>query len=170
MNNDEFNLNLQRQNNIGLNQTLTAKIENQTILKDQLAIAQAGSKGMRKQDQETINALQNGIDNAARERDFYKNLLSKPMAEIAQHNNEFKATLIIQQQLLANWMVSQRAFKELAIDFGIQLGKTKEEVVKEGISNKEKVLNNKAKHGNNASDDKFIESYSESLKSKIINK
>lgn len=66
---------------------------------------------------------------AKQEAIFYKNLLSKPMHEIAEKNSDFKATYELQQQLLTNWMTNQKAFKELAVEFGIQLGKSEEEVV-----------------------------------------
>ena len=66
---------------------------------------------------------------AKQEATFYKNLLSKPMHEIAEKNSDFKATYELQQELLTNWMTNQKAFQELAVEFGIQLGKSEEEVV-----------------------------------------
>ena len=104
---------------------------------------------------------------AEQETEYYKNLLSQPMYVIAANNNDFKKTYEIQQELLADWMVSQRAFKELAIGLGLSIGRTKEDVIAEGMANEVQVLNNQTKHGNNAEDNTFINKYSERLKEKL---
>ena len=85
----------------------------------------------------------------------------------AANNNDFKKTYELQQELLADWMVSQRAFKELAIGLGLSIGRTKEDVIAEGMANEVQVLNNQTKHGNNAEDNTFINKYSERLKEKM---
>jgi hypothetical protein len=96
--------------------------------------------------QEQVRALQSQVE-------FYKYFLAQPLHVIAAKNNDFKKTYEIQQELLATWMVSQRAFKELAIEFGLVAGKTREEIIDQGITAvKEKVLNNQTKHGNNGSE------------------
>lgn len=107
------------------------------------------------------------IQQAEKEVLYYKDLLSKPMHEIANKNENFKNTYVLQQQLLADWMVSQKGFKELAVDLGLQLGKTKEEILEQGVANKEKILNNTTKHNNNAEDSKIISPHIEALKNKI---
>lgn len=104
---------------------------------------------------------------AKQEATLYKSLLSKPMHEIAERSSDFKATYELQQELLANWMVSQRAFKELAIEFGIKTGLAKSDVVQAGFATKVAVLNNATKHGNNAEDDEFMLKHSEKLKAKL---
>ena len=63
------------------------------------------------------------------EAEYYQKLLTKPMAEIAQANRSFKEAYEAQMELLADWMVSQKAFKELAIQFGIEKGLTPDEVI-----------------------------------------
>ena len=50
-------------------------------------------------------------------------LLSKPMAEIAAKNGRFRETYDKQQEMLASWIVSQRAFKELAMKYGAWLAR-----------------------------------------------
>ena len=55
------------------------------------------------------------------EAEYYQKLLTKPMAEIAQANRSFKEAYEAQMELLADWMVSQKALKELAIQFGIEM-------------------------------------------------
>ena len=91
------------------------------------------------------------------EAEYYKKLLAKPMAEIAQANRSFKETYEKQMELLADWMVSQKAFKELAIQFGIEKGLTSDEVVEMGKNKKMDVLENKheEQHNTNVSDSLF---------------
>ena len=88
------------------------------------------------------------------EAEYYQKLLTKPMAEIAQANRSFKKTYEAQMELLADWMVSQKAFKELAIQFGIEKGLTPTEVHQMGLSKKLDVLENKndPSHKTNSSD------------------
>ena len=92
------------------------------------------------------------------EAEYYKKLLAKPMAEIAQANRSFKETYEKQMELLADWMVSQKAFKELAIQFGIEKGLTSDEVVEMGKNKKMDVLENKheEQHNTNVSDSLFL--------------
>lgn len=190
-----FIINGQRQINAAQNRIIIAKIESQTILKDRIALLEernsylpvAGTH-MRQKDAETIKALEvnaqanvrrrqqaeeeleesvKRIQQAEEEVLYYKDLLSKPMHEIANNNENFKNTYAIQQELLADWMVSQRAFKELAIDFGIKVGMKREDIVERGMKNKEKVLSNETEHGNNAEDNPFINSYTKKLKDKL---
>ena len=92
------------------------------------------------------------------EAEYYQKLLTKPMAEIAQANRSFKETYEKQMELLADWMVSQKAFKELAIQFGIEKGLTSDEVVEMGKNKKMDVLENKheEQHNTNVSDSLFL--------------
>ena len=87
-----------------------------------------------------------------KEAAYYKQLLSKPMEEIAAQNGDFKATFEKQQEIIADWIVSQKAFRELAIDLGEEFGVSKE-TMREKLSEKFKaVLTDNTKHGNNASE------------------
>ena len=88
------------------------------------------------------------------EAEYYKKLLAKPMAEIAQANRSFKETYEAQMELLADWMVSQKAFKKLAIQFGVEKGLTPDEIRDMGIKKKSDVLlnNNNPSHKTNSSD------------------
>lgn len=114
-----------------------------------------------------LNNTKAQLAKAEAEAEFYKKLLSKPMAEIAQYNGDFKAAYEAQREMMANWIVSQKAFKEAATDLGIQAGKTKEDVIELGKQAKEDVLNNTTKHGNNAEDLDFLNPYVEILKAKM---
>ena len=81
-------------------------------------------------------------------QEYYKTLLSKPLHKIAEMNNDFKKTYDVQRDLLASWMVSQKAFKELAKDLGEKLGMS-EEALRESFREKKKlVLNNETKYDN----------------------
>ena len=72
------------------------------------------------------------------------------------------------KELLANWMVSQRAFKETAIDYGMALGKTKDEIVQFVLTDvKKKVLYDQTIYENNASDMENVRPYIQILKNKM---
>lgn len=103
--------------------------------------------------------------------DYYKNLLSRPMHEIAAKNGDFKKTYEEQQRLMAEWMVSQKAFKELAIQFGQKLGKTPQEVIQEGLDKEIDVLENKhnPEHKTIVGDSTIIAPHVEHLKTKYHN-
>ncbi len=77
------------------------------------------------------------------EVEYYKQLLAQPMQVIAEHNGDFKKTYEEQQTLLADWMVSQKAFKELAIQFGSEKGFSPTEVIDIGLDKEIDVLENR---------------------------
>ena len=103
------------------------------------------------------------------EAEYYKKLLAKPMAEIAEENHDFKNAYETQMELLAEWMVSQKAFKELAIQFGIEKGLTPDEVIEMGLNKKIDVLesNNETSHNTNANNSSIIKPHIDKLKNKI---
>ena len=103
------------------------------------------------------------------EAEYYKKLLAKPMAEIAQANRSFKETYEKQMELLADWMVSQKAFKEVAIQVGIEKGLTSDEVHQMGLNKELDVLENRndPSHKTNSNNIKGIEHYIDSLKMKF---
>ena len=103
------------------------------------------------------------------EAEYYQKLLAKPMDEIAKANRSFKETYEAQMDLLAEWMVSQKAFKELAIQFGIEKGLTSDEVIKMGLDKKIDVLENRhdVSHNTNVGDSVYIGPRVEKLKNKL---
>ena len=157
---------LQRLTNAGLQDRITEQIKTQNINLENQALTDIELNKSREDAQkskedvefwrDSANYARRKIKNLEEEVNFYKSLLAKPMVEIASKNENFKETYKIQQELLANWMVSQKAFKELAIDFGIQLGKTKEEIIFDAVENKNAVLNNKTKYDNNVEGSEII--------------
>ena len=94
------------------------------------------------------------------------------MLEIAQQYGNFKQTYEKQMEIMADWMVSQKAFKELAIEFGFDDGLQPEEVIQMGADKKIDVLEDKhdESHNTNVGDstiinphrDKLIKKYNES--------
>ena len=103
------------------------------------------------------------------DNEYYSRLLAKPMAEIAAENHKFKETYEKQMELLADWMVSQKAFKELAIQFGIEKGLIPDEVHQMGLNKELDVLENRndPSHKTNSNNIKGIEHYIDSLKMKF---
>ena len=88
------------------------------------------------------------------------------MQVIAEHNGDFKKTYEEQQALLADWMVSQKAFKELAIQFGFDAhGHTPEQVIEMGLDKKIDVLEDKhdPSHNTNVGDGSTIGPRKEAL-------
>lgn len=113
-------------------------------------VKRANDEKIKKLEAELANAKKQPQKVVRSETDeYYRNLLSKPMLEIAMVNGDFRGTYEKQQELLGNWMVSQKAFKEVAIKLGAQLGKTPEEIIAEGMATKEKVLDGETEYGNN---------------------
>lgn len=113
------------------------------------------------------NATKEKIKSLEAEVEYYKNLLSKPMREIAEVNQDFEATYDMQQAIIGEWMVSQRAFRELSIKLGLQQGMTIKDVIYEGISNESKVLNNLTEYGNNFNTDEWELYYAPKIKAKM---
>ncbi len=105
--------------------------------------------------------------------EYYRNLLSKPMLEIAMVNGDFRGTYEKQQELLGEWMVSQKAFKEVAIKLGLEAGKTREEVTAAAKVEVDNVLNNQTQHGNNlakSDDDDWALFYAPRIKQRFKEK
>lgn len=95
----------------------------------------------------------------------YESLLAQPMHIIAQQNEKFKETYEEQQTLLADWMVSQKAFKELAIQFGVEKGLQPSEIIEMGQDKVIDVLQNshEQSHKTNAIDAHEISPRKEAL-------
>ena len=123
-------------------------------------------------DQQVSRELQNlreQVSVLSEDNKYYSKLLAKPMAEIAQANRSFKETYEAQMELLADWMVSQKAFKELAIQFGIEKGLTPDEVIEMGNTKKIDVIESKhdSAHGSNANGMPLLREKQDYLKKKF---
>lgn len=73
-----------------------------------------------------------------------------------------------EKQFIADWIVSQKAFKELAIEYGSQLGLKPDVIKKAGVAKELDVLDckNDPSHGTNADSD-FLRVHAPALKKKI---
>lgn len=135
-----------RLNEIDAKRELNAQnFANQTNVDLILQLRNKASAGVEKAKQlETDNIK------LASEKEFFENLLSLPMKEIAEKNDQFKETYEAQQLVLAKWILSQKAYAETALQIGIESGKSTEEVQQIYKENVSSVLANATKHGNNA--------------------
>ena len=116
-----------------------------------------------------LENLREQVSVLSEDNKYYSKLLAKPMAEIAQANRSFKETYETQMELLADWMVSQKAFKELAIQFGIEKGLTPDEVIEMGNTKKIDVIESKhdSAHGSNANGMPLLREKQDYLKKKF---
>lgn len=94
------------------------------------------------------------------EVEYYEQLLCKPMLEIARQNGQFKKTYEEQMTIMADWMVSQKAFKELAIEFGWDKGLEPANVIEMGVNKKIDVLEQKNDDSHKTNADDFMKKYS----------
>lgn len=96
------------------------------------------------------NMLQQNNAKLESEKEFFENLLSLPMKEIAERNGQFKQTYEAEQLVLSKWILSQKAYAETAMQIGLEAGKSTEEVQELYKDNIISVLANATKHGNDA--------------------
>ena len=68
-----------------------------------------------------------------------------------------------QNETIAKWMLSQKAFKEVALQFGEQLDIDEEGVAKEYQKNVDNVLDNTTAHGNDSDKNDMLRRYREKL-------
>jgi hypothetical protein len=101
---------------------------------------------------------------------FYETILQQPLEVIAEKLADkvpaFKENYEKEQVVLADWIVSQKAFKETAMKYGEMAGKSPEDIQKEGIKNENTILNDESKFGNKVNLDPEIK---EKLKEKLKN-
>ena len=149
------------------------------VAKELTAFNTEQTKGITIEKTNASNARIAGIDAQKRAKElgeqvedtqiFYEMLLCKPMHEIAAINSNFKETYEAQQLIMAEWMVSQKAFKELAIQFGKEKGLTPQEVKKMGLDKEIDVLEDKhdPEHGTIVGDSVIIGPRVEELKKRF---
>lgn len=116
---------------------------------------QIADMNKREAEQATANeiiALKNKIKE-------YESLLARPMKDIAAANEDFKKTYELQQQMIAEWIMAQKAWQETAMQLGMKLGMTPEEVKEGAAPNTNAVLENRTQHGNDASESLLLQKY-----------
>lgn len=158
---DDNLLSFQRLQNAQLHTNLATAASNEAL--SSIAASQATRRAATAQQQ---------IDELMSEVSFYRRLLSSPLHVIARKNEAFRKNYHDHQQLLASWMVSQKSFKELTIQFGAVLGKTHLEVIELGVSGKMSVRSNEnaPEHNTRADNSSIIKPYIEKLKAEIAAK
>jgi hypothetical protein len=96
------------------------------------------------------------------EQENYINTLHDEIATLSEYLCDI-------QNNLAQWMLSQKAFKEAAIQIGLANGMRMEDIICMAKNLKLDVLNNKNNrfHGTNSNDSIFLSSLTEELKKNI---
>ena len=110
-----------------------------------------------------IDRLEAEAKNLKEENKMYRELLSRPMKEIAEVSGDFRKTYFEQQKMIAEWIMAQRAWKETATQLGIQVGKTSEELQSTTTQNANAILEDRSEHGNNASSIPLLSEYAATI-------
>lgn len=110
-----------------------------------------------------IDRLEAEAKNLKEENKMYRELLSRPMRDIAEVSGDFRKTYFEQQKMIAEWIMAQRAWKETATQLGIQVGKTPEELQKTTTENANAILEDRSEHGNNASSIPLLSEYAATI-------
>lgn len=99
-----------------------------------------------------------------------KKALQKKLDELDGSSSAARRKLDASQASLAEWMVSQKAFKQLAIEFGLARGMTHQEVIRMGVGKKMAVLDGQfaPEYNTNAPDDAFLAARIVSLKDVLL--
>lgn len=93
----------------------------------------------------------------------FRSLLSRPMREIADMSGDFKKAYELQQQMLAEWIMGQKAYKETAMQLGMALDMTPEQVQSMAAPNYTAVLENRTEHGNDASSNPHLADHASAI-------
>lgn len=102
---------------------------------------------------------------------YYEALLAQPLHVIASSLlnkiSSFSENYEKEELVLADWIASQKAFKEVAMKYGELAGKSADEIHREGTAAKVTVLTNKTKYENNIDGHEFANSYAVKLRAKL---
>lgn len=156
------NSNAEQQNALNQKSSYVIDLENK-VKKLQKDLAEANKKADIYKDQ---------ISDASKVDSYYENLLAKPLSEIAEVNGNFGVNYQKIMLTVAEWMLSQKAFKATAIEIGAALGKSVDEIIQMGNAKKMDVLDDKfdPEHGCNANAIPLIEENREKLRATISTK
>ena len=152
---------LQRENNKLLEQGLNTTNKRNSEIGDKLGNAQIQNIQLINQ----LNSIQRELNTEKeknkklkQEVEILHQLLCKPLGVIAENNDNFKKNYEEQMETMADWMVSQKAFKELAIEFGLEKSLKLEGIIQMGNKKELDVLNDKhdPSHNTNVGDSTII--------------
>ena len=149
----------------------------QSLLESQRANRQMNLANhlLQQQGQQSDFQLRQEIEELKRHNEVLMNdngcygfLLSQPLHEIAEHNHLFRENYDAVMQDFASWAILAKAYKELAIQFGLEKGLSVEQVQNMSNSKCVDAMNNKneTSHKTNASDHPGLARYFEQLRSK----
>lgn len=110
-----------------------------------------------------VARLEAELRESKKEVQVHRELLSRPMKEIADVSGDFKKTYEIQQQMLAEWIMGQKAYRETAMQLGIALEMTPEQVQKVAAPNYTAVIENRTTHGNDATTSPTLSTYASAI-------
>lgn len=80
------------------------------------------------------------VEDLAVENQKYKELLAKPLGQILEENANYKKAYEEQQQLIALWMLRQRAMKKVAVDLAKENNISEQEIVNKSVELQKNVL------------------------------
>ena len=117
--------------------------------------------------QRQLTASKEQLAQASQELAAARNRQKKAERAEAQYREAYRN----QMETMAEWMLSQKAFKELAIQFGFQQGLSADQAIALGNQKKLDVLDNKhhPEHGSNANGLPFLEERAAGLRNKLLN-
>lgn len=82
---------------------------------------------------------------------FYEELLKHNVETIATHSKDFEKTLSRELDLMSKWMLSQKGFKEIALQFGSILGLSIDEILDKATLKSIEVANDLQKSNSDTS-------------------
>ncbi|MHA6897997.1 hypothetical protein [Ralstonia pseudosolanacearum] len=145
----EFQEQARQQRTLDQNHDLKEKVKNAEDINNILRLRAEKAEAAAKAAQQEVQA--------------FKQLLARPLQEIAEANGDFKKTYELQQELLAEWILAQRAYKETATALGMQVGKTAEEVQQMASQNANAVLENRTEHGNDSTTNPLLAAHATTI-------
>ena len=119
------------------------------IAKLQYELSQANSARFKLIDENAALTLE--LAKYKQQANEFRSLLSRPMKEIADMSGDFKKAYEVQQQMIAEWILAQRAYKETATALGLEAGKTADEIKQMASQSANAILEDRSEHGNDAS-------------------
>lgn len=134
-----------------------------SIAKMNQQVADSRNEMLISSERKRADEEKNRANSLAKSVSFYKNLLSKPMSEIAKYNDGFEKTFKIQQQNLSDWMLSQKAYKDLTYDLAFSLGLGEHETDKHYLNKVDEIVS-----GNNQNE-KIIQGFEQYAKQSQAN-
>lgn len=121
----------------GLESTIESLKRNNAEQEAIRKIQDSSAAAEKQREKDHLNAVKDAklnvtaqLRRAENELTFHKNLIATNPATVANHSPEFKKEYMRECDLLSEWMMSQKGFKDIANKFGEKLGYSEQEVRK----------------------------------------